>query len=367
MKLGVAVNHCAPYHTGGSEKVVQQITESMHHDFGMDCHVISKYVPRNETYNGVHIHKLKGGETGLVNQVKDLGLDHLFVYSDSFVGWSSIVRNAEQIPCSKSIALVGMNYMRMHGDIGRMFANKKRHFTTITHSDNYLDYETCKKLDVPVKVIPNAIDLKEFEVESPSFRERYGIDTEHMILCVSNFFPGKGQEHLYHILQKLADRGHDFTAVYISTTTNFQPAEVMRTRHNRMLAKARFKSKALNNIPRSDVIEAFKQADVFAFPSQIEVAPLVVLECMANNLPWVALNVGNVEELDGGFIVKATKKVQGKWHYTTTLYDEFTDCLDNLLSSKAMRIGVGVEGKRMMLERFNWDTIKHEYKDVFNA
>ena len=40
MKLGVLVNHCAPFHVGGSEKVVQQITESMTQDFGMVCHAL---------------------------------------------------------------------------------------------------------------------------------------------------------------------------------------------------------------------------------------------------------------------------------------------------------------------------------------
>jgi len=366
-RLGVLVNHCAPFHVGGSEKVVQQITESMHDDFGMECHVISKYATRQEELNGIHIHKQSMGDDNLVSQLNGLDLDHILTYSDSCYAWPTIVRKADKIHGSKSVALVGMNYMRSHGDIGQIFASKKNRFTTITHSDNYIDYTTCQSLGIPVKVIPNAINLQEFEDQKFSFREKHGIKTEKMILCVSNFFPGKGQEHLYHILQKLERKGHDFTVVFISTKVNFAPAESLYQRYGRMLKKASFKHVMLRNIPRSDTVQAFREADVFAFPSQVEVAPLVVLECMACSLPWVSLNVGNTSTLEGGLIVESKKKVQGRWHYSTEIYDEFTDCLDSLLTTKHLRTSLGSEGRRHIVEKYDWDKIKHDYKEVFCA
>ena len=290
MRLVVGVNHAAPFHVGGSEKVVQQITESMTSDFDMDCHVITRFANKSVTHNGVHVEPMKDDSQQFINQVNALKPDHFLVYSDSFHHWPTVVRQAEAFKCSKSVALVGMNHMRSREELFRLFRRKHEQFTVITHSDNYLDFKQCNSFDIPVRVIPNAIDMSEFEDHGFSFREKYKIpSSKKIILCVSNFFPGKGQEHLLHILKKLKNKGHDFVAVFICTPVNFRPAEVMRQRFSQQIKRAGFDYKILVSIPREDTTQAFLEADVFAFPSQIEVAPLVMLESMAAGLPLVAI------------------------------------------------------------------------------
>lgn len=367
MRLVVAVNHAAPHHVGGSEKVVQQIVESMRHDYGIDCHVLSKFAKGRVVHNGVTVDRTRDGDLNFLSQLKSLRPDHFHVYSDSFVYWPTILRHSTEIAADKSIALVGMNCMRGHPDLARLFKNKQSEFKTITHSTNYLDYQTCDDMGIKPIVIPNAVNMKEFEDQGFSFREKYKIQTEKMILCVSNFFPGKAQEHLDHILRKLAERRKDFTAVFICSTVNYQPANVLRAKHGQMLARNPYPNRLLVDISRQDTVQAFREADVFAFPSQIEVAPLVVLESMAVGLPWVALNVGNVPTLDGGFVVNGETKQRGMWQYNARMYQEFTDHLDALLSDGELRKKTGEAGRNRILSEYDWSQVRKQYYKVFTG
>lgn len=367
MRLVVGVNHAAPHHVGGSEKVVQQIVESMSIDYGIDCHVLSKFAKGKTVHNGVTVEKTRDGDAAFLSQIKNLKPDHVHVYSDSFVYWPTILRHSTEIAAQKSVALVGMNCMRGHPDLARLFKNKQDEFTAITHSSNYLDYQTCESLGIKPVVIPNAINLDEFADQGFSFRDKYRIQTEKIILCVSNFFPGKAQEHLDHILRKLAERRKDFTAVFICSTVNYQPANALRIKHSQMLSKNPYPNRLLVDISRQDTIQAFREANVFAFPSQVEVAPLVVLESMAVGLPWVALNVGNVPTLSGGLVVSGETRSRGLWQYNSRMYKEFTDNLDAILSDSELHQKMSKAGKDRILAEYDWKQIRRQYYKVFTG
>jgi len=368
MKLVVCVNHAFPFHVGGSEKVVQQITESMANDFGMDCTVLAKWADRQTTINGVKVVQCKQSERHFLEQIKSLQPDHTLVYSDSFSMWPSIVRNHKLIPGKKSIALVGMNHMRNNGDTLANFQKNNNSFKVITHSDDYIDYKTCRKMNIPVNVIPNAIDLNEFKDQGFNFRQKFNIPKDKkIILCVSNFFPGKGQEHLHHILNKLHGKRSDFFALFISSKSNYAPAESMKRRHSMMLKKAKYPSLSLTNISRKDTIQAFFESAVFAFPSQTEVAPLVALESMAAGLPYVALNVGNVPSLAGNIVCPSLTSRLGLLQYSANVYGKFTDSLDALLSDEKLHQKLSSEGKNMILSDYNWEKVREQYKNVFES
>jgi hypothetical protein len=103
MKLVVCVNHAAPFHIGGSEKVVQQVTESMTADFGMECVVLAKWADREIVHNGVRIMPYAATERLFLEQLRSLKPDHTLVYSDSFLMWPAIARSARSIPGTKSV------------------------------------------------------------------------------------------------------------------------------------------------------------------------------------------------------------------------------------------------------------------------
>lgn len=366
MKLAIGVNHCVPYFVGGSERVVQQITDSMSKEYGMECHVFSPFAAADTVFRGTHVWKPRTAEEMLF-KIRSLKIDHFHIYSDYFMAWPDILRKSEAYKCDKSISLVGMNNMRERLELKSLFKQKHQQFKVVTHSSDYLDYQTCQELGIPVTVIPNAIDLTEFVDKGFSFREKYKIATSKIVLCVSNFYPGKGQEYLVKILESLNKKSVDFTAVFICTTVNFAPAKGLRANLAQYLATAPFASKILIDIPREDTIQAFLESDAFAFPSQIEVAPLVVLEAMASGLPYVSLNVGNVASLQGGVIIQGESKVEGKWQYSPKMLSEFESGLLHLLQDAEANQKLAEDGRKRIERDFNWEESKKIYHRLFTG
>lgn len=367
MRLVLCVNHAAPFNVGGSEKVVQQISESMVNEYGMEVYVLAKWAGRDHIrLNGVNIVPSKAG-SAFVDQLKKLNPDHTMVYSDSFFQLPQLIASVDEIPGSKSLVMVGMNHMRSNGNTFNAFKEVSEQFQVITHSNDYKDYSTCISTGITPIVIPNAIDFDEFQDKKLGFRRRFDIpEDKKLILCVSNFFPGKGQEHLHHMLQHLGKKRNDFYALFMSTNVSFHQAESMRRRHETAIRKGcQYPAKSLKQISRELTVQAFFESDIFAFPSQTEVAPLVILESMAAALPYVSLNVGNVPQLAGGIVCHSNDVHRGLLKYTMPVYDKFSEALELLLSDDEKRKSLGEQGRQMILDKHDWSKIKEMYRNVF--
>jgi glycosyltransferase involved in cell wall biosynthesis len=98
---------------------------------------------------------------------------------------------------------------------------------------------------------------------------------------------------------------------------------------------------------RESVTFALRDADLVAFTSRSEVAPLVPLEASAAGVPWVSFDVGNVSELEGGMVVQ----------------DEagFVAAVRKLLWNHDARVRLADEGRRFVSE-LDWDTIVGRYE-----
>jgi glycosyltransferase involved in cell wall biosynthesis len=371
-KLCIAANHSWP-HCGGSEIVIRNISEAMTNKFGWETFVFSQTTQNQFKHNNVNYIKVNSFSHFFIDQINNIKPDYLFIYSDFFIHWLSILQNYNKIKCRKGISLVGMNMMLSKPNIIKMFKNNSKHFDVITHSDNYQDFKNCSSLDIPVTVIPNGVDINEFSITENNFREKYKIDSKYILLCVSNFFPGKGQEYLLNILEKLKDI--DFTMVFICSTVNFNLANLLRETMRQKFNKTSFKYKILLDIPREDIISAYKNSDVFIFPSQKEVAPLVILESMAAGLPWVSMPVGNISELQGGLLVNNFNKnyqvgngfLKDAFLYNENTYNEFADNIKKILNDEDVRKKLSVEGKSLIKEKYNWNDIYIKYHNIFEG
>lgn len=365
MKLVLCCNHSWP-HIGGTEKVVRQISTSMSEKYGHDVFVISRSLLKPIKDGKISMIPCSRDPLSFLKQIQALKPDHTFVYSDCFSFWPTIVDNAEKIPGRKSIALVGMNYMLSHRNVFNIFRDKKDQFRIVTHSDNYQDYKDCTYYNLPVTVINNGINLPEFskEVSNPLPEN---LKDKKIILCVSNFFPGKGQDHFIEVANRLSRKRDDFVVVFISSTVNFFYAQVLRNKVEGLLKKASFPFLFLKDIDRDQVIRYFLSSSVFAFPTQKEVAPVVVLESMASKLPWVSMPVGNTRLLKGGFLVPySTKDKDGYALYNEQSYDVFTNHLYNILENDDLRKTLGEEGYYQIANEYNWEKIEAQYNDLFS-
>lgn len=364
MRLVICCNHSFP-HIGGSEKVVQQIAESMAAaPYNHEVIVLSRSLSSKIEHNKVLYKPCPQTPESFLSTVVNLKPDHLHTYSDCFRFWTTILHKGQSIACNKSIALVGMNEMiKKNGDIEALIGQSGSIFC-IAHSDNYQDYGICNANGIPVTVIPNGVDLSEFDNNDKKFD--FGYPDKKVILCVSNYFPGKGQEHLIKVLDNLYQKRQDWQVVFMSTTVNFPFAEVLANYVQRELRKRPYLSKFLVDVPRSDTISAFKSADVFAFPSQKEVAPLVAIESQAAKLPWVALPVGNIPQLKGGIVaVPGCKNSMGYLTYSRESYADFAESI-NKLFDEGLANELSEKGRHQVESVYNWKVIAEQYNKVFS-
>src|SRR5205085_12118478 len=58
---------------------------------------------------------------------------------------------------------------------------------------------------------------------------------------------------------------------------------------------------------RAEVVDLYRQADIFVLGSKVECSPLVVIEAMASGIPFVSTDVGNVRDWsDSGIVTDET-------------------------------------------------------------
>lgn len=361
MRIAIACNHSWP-HIGGSETVIHAIGSGLA-KLGHDVFILSRTVNKPQKHEGVHYKQVK---QDFISQVNEFNLDNLFVYSDCFLYWPLLLKNIKQLNCRLSIALVGMNHMRESVSSRKIFSQNKDIIDVVTHSDNYLDYKTCIDIGIKPHVIPNGVDVNEFQNCSINIRDIHNIETPYLITCVSNFFPGKGQEHLAIALQRLAKQRQDFTVVFYSARVNLPYAVALSSNVERTLKRSSFKCLFLKDRPRQEVVSAFKNSDLFAFPSQKEVAPIVVLESMAAATPWVALPVGNIPEMPGGLLAPIRghdPRGYAKWGEET--YDTFVGHMNTLLSNKDKNFELSQEGFEYIDKHRDWKKIIPLYEKLF--
>jgi glycosyltransferase involved in cell wall biosynthesis len=379
-KLGICCNF-SHKHVGGSETVIKHISERLVKNYNYEVNVYSFSCNVSFRDGGVNYYPcLKGGR--FISQIGHN--DHLMVYSDSFWEYDTLVRNIDNIDCTVSVCLVGGYHMQSHPEIFDLLKNNIDKFNLITHSKTTPDYKWCIDNYLPVKVVPNGVDLEEFRNNSINFREKYNIKEKYIILNVSSFFYGKGQEILPKIAKRLShvvpesrkkllsrkfrdiDSGYkDFVILSISNTVKYPYDKVFldRTRKQSNGLNIRF----LRDLPREDVVAAFNASDLFAFTSRKEVSPLVILESKASKTPWVSFDVGDVKDRWGGVVVRnmINKDSRGYNIIDDNVVDRFSIHIAEMLDNK-YRYNRKIEEGQQDIEKIDWDNIVPLYNEVFS-
>jgi len=367
MKLVVCANHSWP-HCGGTERVIQQIAEAMVNR-GMESHILSRSLNSQIEKNGVVLSGCGPGPSHFLQKISIIDPDVLLIYSDYFKFWPTVLNEVDKFDFKTILVPVGMNSTISDQALLNKFLSKKDKIDIITHSNNYQDYKLCKKHNIPVVIIPNGVDLNEFDednYDAEYFRKKYGITSKYIILCVSNFFPGKGQEFMIEILNRIKSEIEDFVAVFVCSSVNYRFAHFLMKKFKADIKRSNLPYKILIDISREDVIQAFYAADVFAFPSQKEVAPLVLLETMAAKTPWVSLPVGNASVLKGGIIIDSCSKDQrGNYCFNSKTYEDFASGLMMLLLDNDKNIQLSDDGYEMIENKLNWSIIAEKYYELF--
>jgi glycosyltransferase involved in cell wall biosynthesis len=122
----------------------------------------------------------------------------------------------------------------------------------------------------------------------------------------------------------------------------------------------------MTSASREMTIAAFKQSDLFLFPSQVECSPIVLFEAAAAGLPFLASSAGNSEEIvkwtGGGKILKGRKDNEGYWiHDPVEAPVQLKEIMMNAFERKSM----GQTAYEIWKQKFTWKKLALDYENLY--
>lgn len=366
MKIVFCTNYFDPS-IGGSEIVSRNIVDEFNKNH--DVYVFTRSIPDRKIhgYKEKIVEYDKINEEVFISKIKTLKPDMIFVYSDVFDFFRSLLVSNLSIPLI--VAPCGSNWA-FSGDF------KKRIFETnvnkvskfICHSRHERDFSLLESLGVINKthIIPNGVLFSEFEKNDLNRQDLISDlskQNKKWIVNVANFFPEKGHTQMIEIIKRLSKKIDNIHFIQIATRDC--PGLGRQLRQD-WIKQA---TSELNNISfslidttdRSKIIGIIKQSDVLVCSSLKEVAPIVHLESMACGTPWVSTSVGNVKDLSGGIIIESTKNKNFRYIFDECVFDNFTESIISSISK-----GRRDDGKKQIEKIFDWSKILPLYSEIIS-
>lgn len=215
-------------------------------------------------------------------------------------------------------------------------------------SNGLREYATQTTPDLPIEVIPNAIELSVFM--PPSHKNG---DGPTRLLFVGRFNAFKNVETLVNAAGQLLQAGEtNFELQLIGEgqrRANVERLVIERglTRHVQLLGW----------VERDRLVDYYRRADVFVTATTWEGMPNTVLEGMACGLPVVATRASGLEELvrDGvnGYLVDLND--------TNALANKLAALINNPYERQRM----GKESRKIAEREFAWEYIAAQYVEIY--
>lgn len=205
-----------------------------------------------------------------------------------------------------------------------------------------------------VIVLPNGIDLAEFDahVPQPGERDRYALPWERIVLFAGRHVYDKGVDVLIEAARILLQRRGDAKFVVAGDGP-------MRMHLEQLARSYGLGDKVLftGRIPDDALYRAMKLADIVVVPSRYEPFGIVALEAMAAAKPVIASRVGGLSEIvvDGETGILVPPEDPGA----------LASAIESLLSNPELAREMGARGRRRVEELYRWDKIARYMRHVY--
>lgn len=215
-------------------------------------------------------------------------------------------------------------------------------------SNGLRDYAFETTPDLPINVIPNAIELSVF---TPPRQRNH--DGPVRLLFVGRFNAFKNVETLLEAVFRLKQMGvENFELQLVGdgerrSTLERLTVEKGLTRHVRFLGW----------VDGQAIVNRYRQADLFVTATTWEGMPNTVLEAMACGLPVVATRASGLDQL-------VREGVNG---YLVAINDPaaLADRLAGLIDNPYERRRMGKESRKIAEQEFAWDYIAAQYVEIY--
>lgn len=405
---------------GGVQEVVKQIAENLA-KLGHDVSVATSYLHsrKYEILNNVTIHQFKiSGKLAIgyqgtqqeierySNFLRNSRYDFIICFAAQQWTVDLFLEIIDEVSCGKVFVPTGFSGL-YDPKYQHYFHNMKNWLhkfdMNVFLSDNYRDINFARTNNVKnICIIPNGASAQEFdEKQDNNFRLKFGIpESDFLILHVGSFTGVKGQLETISIFEKADIWNSSLVLVGSSAVTAL--FGVKATLHKIFLRvalfiklyKFRFLSRHYSDIsfykqianklnrnkefleknkkifvlelPRNITVDAFKTADLFLFPSNIECSPIVLFEACASKTPFLTTDVGNSKEIiewtNGGYLLPTLIDRDG---YSHAIIQESADMLTSLFNNRESLKYKGEKGYESWKNDFTWEKIANRFERLF--
>ena len=192
----------------------------------------------------------------------------------------------------------------------------------------------------PISVIPNGFRYDRFRADRPK---------ERRILLVSRMVPRKGVQHLLAALPGLDLRGF---AIDIVGDGPYLPT--LRQMAAELALPVRFWGWLDNS--SAELRELYERASIFAFTSEAENFPTVLLEAMAAGQAIVTCNGTGCPEVVGDDALLVPRRRP----------DRLGEALSRLVQDDELRVQLGGRARARVEQEFGWQGIARRHLDLYH-
>jgi glycosyltransferase involved in cell wall biosynthesis len=374
-------------HIGGAQEVVRRLSEEMAR-LGHQVTVATTHLPERQSkiHNGVQIEEFKvrgnwtHGMEGEVERyrewVKSQKFDVIMMYAAQQWTTDALLPYLQEIPGRK--VLVPCGFSGLHVDSYReYFLKLKEWLQTIDRcvilSDSYQDTRYLKESGFDrIQLIPNGAAAEEFNnihLRRGRMRARLGINNEtRLLLHVGSHTGFKGHDELIQAYRQARVRDTCLLIVGNRLSRRCHWKCQLSEKMSRIDPRLFFRRKRVKvlELSREEVLDAYADADLFAFLSNVECSPIVLFEAAAAGAPFLSSSAGNSQEisewLGSGEILPLAEQKEGK---AAVNIQEATQALERLLSNPVALKDRGAKGRKEWAKGYTWEAITKRYLDLY--
>ena len=218
--------------------------------------------------------------------------------------------------------------------------------------DRFLDQKLSQRLGLRNgRVVPNGVDVSAHDGAPHGFRKKYGVsDSSLMVLCVGKYATMKNEAGVASAF--LRSGVSDATLVMIGPEINAYAQDIITLWESAPHRKQDVRLLCLGGLSSSEILAAYRDADLFVQASRTECFPLVLLDAMASRTAFISTDVGCVRDLPGGITVHREC--------------ELSSAIRRLADGPALRAELAENGRRACEHQYSWDCISSQYAQLID-
>lgn len=380
--------HCVESYypaVGGMQEVVKQLSERLV-KLGHDVTVLTRYHPDRDfiEMNGVVVKsfKIEGNPKKIESQEDQNYVDFLLSIDADVITFFAAQQWATNLalPILKNIKAkkvsVPTGYSGLYWPEFKLYFEDMKSWIhdydmNVYLSNDYRDINFARENKVDkITIIPNGAAADEFLPDSNlNIRKELNIpESDFLLLLVGSYTGWKGHREAVELFL----RSNIKNGTLLMIGNNYQyfkrqyikyPKLGLLMLFNKLFGKKRI---IFDFLTRPQTVAAYKQSNLFLFPSNIECSPIVLFESAASGLPFLSTDVGNSIEIaqwtKGGEIMPTMKDDDGFSH---VVIEGGVKMLNELYIDKVKREKMGHEAFAIWQKKYSWEVITKEYEQLY--